>query len=324
MSSPPEGGGPGTSGPGPGTQAEIADGDLAHEIPVPSDEDLALLEPFERHSFEMVRWLSRGRSKTLSTAFLHHIGSSWIYAFTRNLHVLDGVDELRLDPDERVLLVANHRSFFDLYLILTVLRKRVRYKQRLFFPVRADFFYERPLGVLINALVGGFSMYPPIFRQPEKRDFNRYAMRETLALMRTPGVLIGFHPEGRRGKGDDPYTFLPAQPGVGEICYKARPKVLPVFINGLSNDIVGQVRSNFDGTGGPISIVVGDPLDLGRFYAQSPRLATYKRLADHFMEEIGELAERERTLRAAALREPRFRVAAARAARAGTAPAQRP
>jgi hypothetical protein len=58
--------------------------------------------------------------------------------------------------------------------------------------------------------------------------------------------------------------------------------------------------------------VVGQPLDLGRFYAQSPRLATYKRLGDHFMEEIGKLAERERLLRAAALREPRFRKAAGR------------
>jgi 1-acyl-sn-glycerol-3-phosphate acyltransferase len=286
--------------------AEPLDPELSHEIPVPELEDLAHLEPFERTSFQLVHWLSRGRPKAVTTKFLHNIGAAWIYAFTRRLHVLHGVDEMRLLPDERVLIVANHRSFFDLYLILTVLRKRTGFQQRLYFPVRADFFYERPLGVLINAVVGGFAMYPPVFRQPEKRNFNRYAMRETLSLMRTPGVLIGFHPEGTRNKGDDPYSFLPAQPGVGEICYKARPKVIPAFINGLSNDIVGQVKSNFDGTGGPISIVVGQPLDLSRFYAQTARLATYKRLGDHFMEEIGKLGELERQLRQDALHEPRF------------------
>ena len=35
------------------------------------------------------------------------------------------------------------------------------------------------------------------------------------------GTVMGLHPEGTRGKGADPYTFLPAQPGVGRIALGA-------------------------------------------------------------------------------------------------------
>jgi 1-acyl-sn-glycerol-3-phosphate acyltransferase len=275
-------------------------------VPTPTPDDLALLKPFERGCFEVMRWLSRGVPKTLSTLFLHHFAATWIVGWTRRLHVVEGMDENVLDPDERVMMVANHRSFFDQYLLSATFSKRTGYRHKLFFPVRSEFFYDRPLGLLINGVVAGFSMYPPVFRARDKRQFNRYGTREALSLLRTPGTLVGYHPEGTRGKGPDPYALLPAQPGVGELCYKSRPKVLPVFINGLSNDIVGQVRSNFDGTGGPITMVMGPPMDLSEYYAEAAGAETYKRIADHIMATIGKLGERERELRAAALREPRF------------------
>ncbi len=269
-------------------------------MPVPTEQELGRLAPFERWAFELVRRLSRDLPKSLTTAYLHHVGANWIHFCTRNLIHIDGLERLRgrIRFDDRILLVANHRSFFDLYILMTELYQRLGLAHRLYFPVRADFFYERPLGLLINAVVGGFAMYPPVFRQPEKRAFNRYALDEAIALLRTPGVLMGFHPEGTRNKGPDPYCFLPAQPGVGEVCYKSRPLVIPAFVLGLSNDFVRQVASNFTRTGAPIILVLGEPLDLESFYRQSPRLATYKRLSDHLMEHIGRLAERERELRA--------------------------
>ena len=51
------------------------------------------------------------------------------------------------------------------------------------------------------------------------------------------------HPEGTRGKGPDPYEFLPAQPGVGKLALVAQPIVIPAFILGLGNNIVEDIRS---------------------------------------------------------------------------------
>ena len=56
------------------------------------------------------------------------------------------------------------------------------------------------------------------------------------------GTIIGFHPEGKRNLNENPYEFLPAQPGTGPVICNARPQVIPVFIAGLGNDLPKQVR----------------------------------------------------------------------------------
>ena len=45
---------------------------------------------------------------------------------------------------------------------------------------------------------------------------NDDALDKMVALLGRPGNVLVLHPEGTRGKGPDPYQFLPAQPGVGE------------------------------------------------------------------------------------------------------------
>ena len=166
------------------------------------------------------------------------------------------------------------------------------------FPVRASFFYERPLGLFVNMVMAMFTMYPPVFRDREKKEFNGFSIARTIEIARTPGAMVGYHPEGTRGKGPDPYELLPAQPGVGQIIYEARPQVLPVFINGLrGHDLPRQIRSNWDGTGVPIWEVFGEPMNLQRFYAMPREETTYRAIAQHVLGEIGRLAQRERWLR---------------------------
>ena len=109
---------------------------------------------------------------------------------------------------------------------------------------------------------------------------------------------MGFHPEGTRNKTDDPYTLLPAQPGVGQLIHQARPTVVPIFVHGMTNHLVRQIKSNFDGTGRKILVVIGEPVDLERFYALPPRLRTYMDLAKHIREVLTALGARERALRA--------------------------
>ena len=110
------------------------------------------------------------------------------------------------------------------------------------------------------------------------------------------------HPEGTRGKGPDAYELLPAQPGVGQIVMRARPIVLPVFIHGLTNDVMKEVTSFMDKKAPderPIYCVFGAPVDFGTLLDGTPRPAQYKRVADKIRDAIIGLSEIERKARGA-------------------------
>jgi 1-acyl-sn-glycerol-3-phosphate acyltransferase len=145
-----------------------------------------------------------------------------------------------------------------------------------------------------------FAMYPPIFRKHRQRALNVVSMSELAWLVRRGGVFVGMHPEGRRNRDDDAYSFLPAQRGVGRLIAQTRAPVLPVFINGLQNDLVRQVKSNFDGTGKPVHVVFGRPIDFGSLLdaPDSPRL--HRALADRCLEALSELGAEERGHRSGA------------------------
>jgi len=144
-------------------------------------------------------------------------------------------------------------------------------------------------------------MFPPFFAtgerpQVEKRPFDRYSMRVLVELCREgPGHVVGFHPEGTRNKGEDPYSFLRPQPGVGKIIKDASPQVIPVFIAGLGNDLLHQVLGNWRG-GEPVRIHFGEPLDLTAFAARGDSIRVYKEIADLLMKKIAELGERDRAV----------------------------
>jgi 1-acyl-sn-glycerol-3-phosphate acyltransferase len=167
----------------------------------------------------------------------------------------------------------------------------------LYFPVRARFFYDSLMGWIVNLVMGWFSMYPPFFREAneaDKREFDKFSMRRLIQLCSNGRAhIIGFHPEGKRNLNPDPYSFLPAQPGIGKIIYAARPQVIPVFIAGLGNDLPRQIMGNWTG-GEKVRIRFGEPVDLGPFYEKGDRLRTHKEIADHLMVRISQLAEIDR------------------------------
>lgn len=140
-------------------------------------------------------------------------------------------------------------------------------------------------------------MYPPFFREEkdaEKREFDKFSLRELTSICAEgKGHIIGFHPEGKRNLSDDPYSLLPAQPGIGKVLYEARPQVVPIFIAGLGNDLPRQILGNWKG-GEKIRIHFGDPLDLSEFYERPDRLRTHKEIADFLMERIADLAKEDR------------------------------
>ena len=265
----------------------------------PTNEQLATLDRFERVAFELADAVNRSPAlKRASHTFLRTVGRTWVRESTKNLVHMRGESALtELNPERGVFLVANHRSFFDFYAVSSVLLRLAPWVERLYFPVRSSFFYERPLGVFVNAVMSAMAMYPPVMREGPKRAFNQYTVDLIAELVQERGTVVGFPPEGTRGKGADPYELLPANVGTGSIVHQARPVVLPVFTLGLSNNFPRQVRGNFDGTGDPITIVFGRPLALDSFYAMPGRLRTYKAIAEHVRDALTDLGKEERAMR---------------------------
>jgi 1-acyl-sn-glycerol-3-phosphate acyltransferase len=265
----------------------------------PTSEQLSTLQGFEKTAFTIADAVNRNpRMKRVAQAFLASVGKTWVHQCTKNLLHVRGLERLRgLDPDRGVMIAANHRTLFDSYVIASVMLRSCSWIERMYFPVRSDFFYESPAGVLVNGVMSAWAMYPPVMRRKESRSFNDYVVELTADLLSKRGTLVGFHPEGTRNKTDDPYTLLPAQIGTGQIVHASKAIVIPTFVLGLSNDLPKQVRGNFDGTGEPISLVFGEPLDLSTYYAAEGRLRTYKQLADHLRTVLTKLGEEERTWR---------------------------
>ena len=266
----------------------------------PTPEELAVLSGMERFAFRVSRRMNEGRWKEFWTFCQRTVGMSWIRVCTYNLMRVHGLEHFDAVSHERpILLAANHRSFFDMYVVSAELFRRTRWPKKLFFPVRGRFFYESPLGMLVNLLMGWWSMYPPFFAAgsnplPEKREFDKFSFRLLADLCRRGrGNLIGFHPEGTRNMDSDPYTLLPPKLGIGRLVKEAEPQVIPVFVAGLDNDLLRQILSNWTG-GDPIRVHFGAPLDLSRFREARDGRRTHKEIGEFVMSKIAELAEQDR------------------------------
>jgi 1-acyl-sn-glycerol-3-phosphate acyltransferase len=283
---------------------------LSSETP-PTEEKPALSRPeFSGPLFERLSFIERlnlrlvrksfepGLFNRVLRFFQRRVGQAWIHHSTKNLRHVIGLSRLEGLADGRsILVVANHRSFFDLYVVTAELIRRGM-KKRIAFMVRAKFFYDSVFGLVVNFLMSFLSMYPPVFRDRKKLFFNALALDELSWLLAGGGVFSGIHPEGTRKQDDDPYTFLPARPGVGRIILNSNALVVPVFVSGLGNDLVQQIRGNFNGRGQKIVIVFGRPIDFGNLLEQKGTPKLYQEIADRCMAAIGDLAQEEKSFRA--------------------------
>ena len=246
--------------------------------------------------------MNQGAWKQFWTSCQSTLGAGWIHLSTYNIMNIYGLEHVEAAAHDRpLLLVANHRSFFDMYAVSTVLFRNTSWPKRLFFPVRGRFFYQSPLGLFVNLIMGWWSMYPPFFATgdhpiPEKRAFDKFSFSVLSDLARSgAGNIIGFHPEGTRNKDDDPYSFLRAQPGVGKLILEAQPQVIPVFIAGLCNSLPKQVARNWNRED-VIRIHFGELMDLSEHLTKPDRLRTHKEIADAVMGKIAELGEQDKAI----------------------------
>jgi 1-acyl-sn-glycerol-3-phosphate acyltransferase len=266
-----------------------------------SPDQLSTLTRRERIALRLGAYVNESaRGKAAARWFSEAVTSRWMTLVSERRMVLVGMEHMEaLKPDRGVLLAANHRSFFDMYMVLTYLHKRVSFCERVFFPVRSSFWYDHFVGMAINAACSTMAMYPPIFREAEKREVTRVGLDFLAEQLQHPGTVVGIHPEGTRGKGPDPYELLPAEQGFGRVVLGARPIVVPIFINGMSSDLAAECRSTFDGTGIPIIMAFGKPVDLSEFDGADPhRLRSQIEVGRKVLGEIQKLSEVERRMRA--------------------------
>jgi 1-acyl-sn-glycerol-3-phosphate acyltransferase len=202
-----------------------------------------------------------------------------------------------LQPTNGLILVSNHRSFFDMYVASAALLERTRFVRELYYPVRTSFFYDNPLGSLVNFLMSGYAMWPPVFRDDRRHMLNAHGVRQMAYVLSRPGALLGIHPEGTRSRQPDPYTLGGARPGVGRLVEACHPNtlVLPFFIVGLSNDFVHEVRVGLSrrNLGPPIRIHFSPALRCADLRAahSSPQA-----IADGLLGIVAQLGERDRSL----------------------------
>lgn len=256
---------------------------------------LEALTPFERFAVRLVARMNRGRWQRVWFWGQREIGARWIAVALGPLLEVHGLEHVAATSRERpVILVANHRSFFDLYVVMSTLFRRLPGWRATCFPVRGRYYYQTLGGVALNGLAAWWSMYPPFFHTPRHRRFDQWALSHLIELCREgPGRLIGFHPEGTRNKNADPWSYLPPQPGIGRLMLEARPQVVPVFIGGLSNSLPEIVGRRFHG-GPQVRLRFGPALDYRSLLDLPATTASYRQLAGLAMAGVARLGEEDR------------------------------
>src|ERR1051325_10456927 len=151
------------------------------DVPLSRIEGLAIRFPDLANEDPVGKWLQ--------TRFLRGVSYVWVRPGIARRMFVEGLDDLvALRPDTGVMLVSNHRSFFDQYvLLLACYMGPVPWAKRLYFPVRSNFFYDQPLGILGSAGVPGGPLRRPIYRQGGRRPLNDETLDRMVEIARRPG-----------------------------------------------------------------------------------------------------------------------------------------
>ncbi|MCP4805605.1 MAG: 1-acyl-sn-glycerol-3-phosphate acyltransferase [Proteobacteria bacterium] len=266
-------------------------------IPQPTEEQLSLLTPVERRGYALadfwqrkMRWHAELWNSTVMV-FL-----TWL-TVKRRLRI-EGLEHVRgLDYSRGVCLVANHRTFFDFFTVCCALFQEPSFQRsKILFPVRAKFFYDSDLGGLVNMAMSGMSMFPPISRKREAKDWNLYAIERCAAELRDNQRVVGIHPEGRRSTSEDPFEVHKGKLGIARIVLDVpEAQVVPIFLTGLGNSMLEEARRNwFDAENHPIYMHFGPLVELSDLHAATNDIGAARKATNRCMEAVQTLGEQAR------------------------------
>mmetsp|Transcript_35135 Transcript_35135/g.72403 ORF Transcript_35135/g.72403 Transcript_35135/m.72403 type:complete len:751 (+) Transcript_35135:157-2409(+) len=267
---------------------EIRDGNLAQSwerveaTPHPTPLEIVKLHWFERWNFFWCDLFQR------HCRWLRALWNGWVMRGIISLTTwrrirLFGLEHVKhLGSHDRVLMVCNHRSYFDFFIITVWLWNATGIPFVSMYPVRSAYFYTHFGGGLVNFFGSMMAMFPNIVNTASMKEkegkrengkvWNDYAMRRTVAELSVPGTMVGIHPEGTRNTNPDPYTLLECRPGAGRVAVESEgAHVIPVFIKGIDGKLWQQVLKNFGATPWdfPLDVVFGPHIDLSDLQAQS-------------------------------------------------------
>jgi 1-acyl-sn-glycerol-3-phosphate acyltransferase len=259
----------------------------------PTPQEMDLLGRKEQLGYRIADFVNRNLKEPLiwwNRSFMFLL--IWLCLGRRlNVYGLEKIEEL--DEDSRVIIAANHRSFFDFFVATWINYTYTPMSKRIFFPVRSTFFYDSLIGIVLNFFMGAYSMFPPILRQPEKKAFNKYSISRVVAELEHRGCIVGFHPEGTRNKTDDPYSFLTARPGIGEVILRCpQAKVIPIFITGPTNSFFKDLWRNWiTDKDHPLHVYYGAPIDYSDMMGMEHTRENFLKASQACMAEIKNLSE---------------------------------
>ena len=169
-------------------------------------------------------------------------------------------------PDEgSVLIVSNHRSYWDPPLLAIAVWKR-----RVFFMAKEELFEAPILSSLIKHWGNAF---------PVKRGRADIKALKTALEVLKGGELLCIFPEGQRAPAG---KFLRPKWGAGMVALKAKVPIVPCLIEG-SEKLIGKERL-FSGLP-KVTIRFGKPFRIDL----EDKKENYKKAADILMEKIKEL-----------------------------------
>lgn len=236
------------------------------------------LTGFERFAVASVTAIHKNPvTKYLSYLFTRYVSMQWILLVTGRRIEITGREHVeRLDPERGILLVANHRTMWDMYVALSVWLTINDRRWEMYFPVKRTFFYTHPVGWLVNLGISGGGMWPPMSQTLDRSGRNAAGLVELTQVLDRPFTIVGIHPEGTRNKGADPLAFLRAKGGVGRVIKACDPDVLvmPFYMDGLSDSLKLEFQRGFSPPGPrrepPIRLVFGEPVPVSQLDREQP------------------------------------------------------
>jgi 1-acyl-sn-glycerol-3-phosphate acyltransferase len=226
-----------------------------------------------------VRWVGRAarHAAYLSLAYLPAR-----IAF-RRLCKLQVVRDAPVPWGPNVLVIANHRSLVDSWLILDNvfghLRDLRHYHRGPIHPAAYENFLDTPFK---RFLFGRVLKCVPILRGGTDSDV--MGTLDALATMLRSGTMIIF-PEGSRTRTG--YVSPTSRWGVGRVIHRARPVVIPVFHHGSQHVLpVGKGRLTW---GHDLFLRVGAPLALEDLLALPDERATWQAISDRTLQSLASM-----------------------------------
>lgn len=202
------------------------------------------------------------------------IGKAIVYwAFRLELFVTQAKIEVKGKeniPDEPVLFVSNHRSYFDILVIFTTCGKRpgfVSKKEMKSFP-------------LLNWWMKNICC---LFLDRNDVRSGMQMIKDGAGLIQS-GYSMVICPEGSRNQSDE---LLPFKEGSMKMAEKAGCKIVPVSL--IDTDQLLEARPGFDIRKGKVKVVYGEPINLEEFSKQER-----KKMGAYVQSRIADTIQREK------------------------------